>query len=91
MKIKVTREQFKLMIDNINIIKEKGLTIEINGTKIQKLVDENNKSFGDFYKVKIWLGVFPTDIIISASNSANAFVIAKKMFPNARVVSAKKN
>lgn len=39
--------------------------------------------------VKIWIGSSPSEIVIPAMNSANALYIARTMFPQARVISAK--
>lgn len=41
------------------------------------------------FSVEIWFGVQRTKIVLQASNSAHAIVIAKKIYPNARLVSAK--
>lgn len=42
------------------------------------------------FKVRMWIGSRPTEIVVGASTSATALVIARKMHPMARVVSAKK-
>ena len=41
------------------------------------------------YKVRIWIAYSPSDVFIWGMNSANALSIAKKIYPNARVISAK--
>ncbi|ESU19390.1 hypothetical protein FCR2A7T_20040 [Flavobacterium cauense R2A-7] len=61
----------------------------MNGTTFNKIV-ESKKSGGNLYKVKIWVGAIPSEIIVSAGNSATAILLAKKMFPNARVTSINK-
>lgn len=40
------------------------------------------------YKVRIWVGSSPTEVIVTAANSANALSIARRLYPNARVVNA---
>ncbi|KGO80354.1 hypothetical protein IP98_02520 [Flavobacterium cauense R2A-7] len=89
MKIKVTKEQFYLLLVNFNILGDKELAIQMNGTTFNKIV-ESKKSGGNLYKVKIWVGAIPSEIIVSAGNSATAILLAKKMFPNARVTSINK-
>lgn len=40
------------------------------------------------YKVRIWLGASPTEVQVTAMNSANALYIARKLYPMARVIGA---
>ncbi len=42
------------------------------------------------FKVRMWVGSRPTEIVVAASTSATALVIARKMYPMARVVAASK-
>jgi len=87
MRIKVTKEQFYLLLANFDILGNKKLALQLNGSTFNKIV-ENKKNGGNFYKVKIWVNSMPSEIILSAGNSANAILLAKKMFKNIRVVSA---
>lgn len=89
MKIKVTKEQFHLLLANYQIISDKGLAVVMNGSTFNKIV-ENKKTNGNYYRVKIWVGAIPSEIILSAGNSATAILLAKKMFPNVRVTSTTK-
>lgn len=89
MRIKVTKEQFYLLLTNFNILGDKELAIQMNGPTFNKIV-ETKKSGGNLYKVKIWVGAIPSEIIVSAGNSATAILLAKKMFPNVRVTSINK-
>jgi hypothetical protein len=41
------------------------------------------------FKVKIWVGSSPSEVIVPAANSANALRIAKNLYPMARVISAR--
>lgn len=41
------------------------------------------------FKVKMWIGSNPTEVTIQAMNSANALSIARKLYPMARVISAR--
>ena len=40
------------------------------------------------FKVQIWFGRQKTDLIVTASNNAHAITIARKVYPNGRVISA---
>lgn len=40
------------------------------------------------YRVKMWVGANPTEVVVTAQNSANAMQIARKLYPMARVISA---
>lgn len=41
------------------------------------------------FNVEILFGVQRTKLVLQASNSAHAIVIAKKIYPNAKLVSAR--
>ena len=41
------------------------------------------------YKVELWFGVHKTNIVLTAGNVSHAIVIAKRIYPNAKVVTAK--
>lgn len=41
------------------------------------------------YSVEVWFGVHKTNIVLTAGNVSHAIVIAKRIYPNAKVVSAK--
>lgn len=89
MRIKVTKEQFDLLLANFYILGDKELAIQMNGTVFNKII-ESKKTNGNFYRVKIWVGAIPSEIILSAGNSATAILLAKKMFPNVKVTSTTK-
>ena len=40
------------------------------------------------FKVEIWFGVHKTSLVLTAGNSSHAIVIAKRVYPNGRVISA---
>ncbi len=88
MRIKVTKKQFLLLLINYEIISDKGLAVVMNGSTLNKIA-ENKKNVGEkSFKVKIWFGAIPSEIIISTTNSATALMLARKMFPNSKVISA---
>lgn len=89
MRIKVTKEQFNLLLANFYILGDKELAIQMNGSAFNKII-ESKKTNGNFYRIKIWVGAIPSEIILSAGNSATAILLAKKMFPNVRVISTTK-
>jgi len=41
------------------------------------------------FRVKLWVGSSPTQVVVTAANSANALSIARKLYPTARVISAR--
>ena len=41
------------------------------------------------YRVKMWIDANPTEVVVTAQNSANALSVARKMFPMAKVIKAK--
>lgn len=87
MRIKVTKEQFYLLLANFQILSDKKLALQMGGNTFNKII-ENKSLNGNFYKVKIWVGAIPSEIILSAGNSATAILLAKKMFPSLRIISA---
>ena len=89
MRIKVTKKQFELLLVNFNILGDKELAIQMNGSTFNKIIESKGLN-GNFYKVKIWVGAIPSEIILSAGNSATAILLAKKMFPNIRIINASK-
>ena len=91
MRIKVTNEQFHLLLANYQIIGDKGLAMVMNGSTLNKIAENKKNDGGKSFKVKIWFGAIPSEIIISTTNSATALTLARKMFPNAKVVSTSGN
>ena len=41
------------------------------------------------YKVRALFNSKPTEIVIKATSSSNALIIAKKMYPNGKILNAK--
>lgn len=41
------------------------------------------------YKVEVWFSGQKTDLVLTAANSAHAMTLAKKVYPNSRVVAAR--
>lgn len=40
------------------------------------------------FRVKMWVGSSPTEVTVTAANSANALSIARKLYPMARIYGA---
>ncbi len=41
------------------------------------------------FKVKMWVGANPTEVIVTAKNSANAMQVARNLYPLAKIIKAK--
>lgn len=41
------------------------------------------------YKVRIWVGSSPSEVVVAAANSANALRIARTLYPSARIINAR--
>ena len=88
MRVKVTQRQFELLLDNLDWIS--GASIVMKGKTFRKIIphgyplNEQQKMF----KVVLWFGANNTIHIVYAHNSAEAMVLARKMFPKANVFHA---
>jgi len=89
MKIRVTKRQFKILLDNLHLIGEKGVQLTMSGKAFKKIIpDIYPMNEQRMFKVSLWFGAFNTITLVYAHNSSNAMTIAGKMFPKARVYSA---
>jgi len=89
MKIKVTKRQFKILLDNLHLVGEKGIQLTMSGKAFKSIMpDIYPLNEGKMFKVSLWFGAFNTITLVYAHNGANAMTIAGKMFPKARVYSA---
>ena len=82
--IKITSNQFRVLLNNFSVLKEKGLAFEMTSKTLNKVLKKIK-----LFKVKMWLGGIPTQIVVNASNSAQALVLARKMYSTAKIISAK--
>lgn len=82
--IKISSNQFRLLLNNFSVLEEKGLAFEMQSKTLNKILKKIK-----LFTVKMWLGAIPTQIVINADNSAQALVIARKMYPTAKIISAK--
>ena len=42
------------------------------------------------FKIRMYVGTRPTEVIVASFSSASALALAKKLYPMARVIAAKK-
>ncbi|MDB4225877.1 hypothetical protein N8Z48_02085 [Algibacter sp.] len=85
MKIKVTKRQFKILLDKFHLIGDRGLELTMSG-KLAKLITLNevlNES--RMYKVHLFIDALSTHIIIPSPNGAYARELVSKLYPNAQV------
>jgi hypothetical protein len=87
MKIKVNRRQLDLLLKNLHWLN--GLTLTMNGETFKTVVAGSSLvNEGRMFMVDLWFGANNTKHIVFAHNSAEAMVLAGKMFPKANVFHA---
>lgn len=89
MRIKVTKDQFNLLLTNFYILSDKKLALQMGGNTFNKIVETKSR-YGVLFRVKLLFGSQHIEVDIVAPNSASAMVVIKKMFPNSRVVGISK-
>lgn len=90
MKIKVTKKQFKILLDNFHLIGERGLELTMSGKTFKKIFPyEIIMNEQKLYKVRIWVGGYPTKVLVFSDGGGSARMIASKLYPKARVFDAK--
>lgn len=89
MRIKVTKEQFYLLLANFDILGNKKLALQMNGNVYNRIV-ENKRRFGELFSVKLLFDSQYVEIDLVTSNSASAMTIIRKMYPNCRIIGIKK-
>lgn len=83
MRILINSEQLKLIIDGFTIVEGHGLV-----QNEKNLIQEGGTPE---YLVSIWISSYPAEIRVGTNmGSGGAMAICKKLFPNARIISAKK-
>ena len=89
MKIRVTKRQFNILLDNFHLIGNRGLELQMSGKLVKMLVPETylvNEQ--KLFKVDILIGAYPNKVIVYSDNGASARVVAGKLFPKVRIFSA---
>jgi hypothetical protein len=89
MRVKVTQKQFELLLNNFHLIGDRGLELTMSG-KLAKMLTPETYIVNEqkLFKVDIWIGAYPTKVIIYSDNSASARVVAGKLYPKAKIFSA---
>ena len=83
MRILINSEQLKLIIDGFTIVEGHGLVQNEKNLILEGGAPE--------YLVSLWISSYPAEIRIGTNmGSGGAMAIARKLFPNARIISAKK-
>jgi len=83
MRVKVTKRQFTILIDNFNLIGNRGLYLKMTGKTAKEVIDEsfNYKS----YLVRFSMNGYKSAIEVNASNITRAKQIASKLLPSAKI------
>lgn len=90
MKIKVTKRQFKILLDNMDLIGDRGLQLTMSGKTFKKIFPyEIIINEQKLYKVRVWVGGYPTNVLVFSDGGASARMIASKLYPKATVFDAK--
>lgn len=86
MKIKVTKRQFEILLNNFHLIGNKGLELSMSGKLAKMLTPELNQiNEQKAFKVDIWIGGFPSKVIVYSDSSGAARLIVGKLFPKATI------
>jgi hypothetical protein len=67
MRIKVTKEQFHLLLANYQIISDKGLAMVMNGSTINKIAENKKSGLENHSRLKN--GLFPNIRIVNISKT----------------------
>jgi len=82
MRILINPDQLKLLTDRFTIVEDHGLIENEENLVLEGGAPE--------YLVSLWISSYPAEIRIGTNmGSGGAMAIARKLFPNARVFSAK--
>lgn len=83
MLVKVTKRQFILLIDNFNLISNRGLYLKMNGKAGKEAIYENNNCKS--YLVRFSMIGYKRTIEVNASNITHARQIASKLLPSTKI------
>jgi hypothetical protein len=89
MKIRISKRQFRLLLDQFHLIGDRGLNITMSG-KSAKALSENEQVLIENrqYKVHFWIGGLSSYVVIPSPTGAYAMDIVSKLYPKAQVYSA---
>lgn len=87
MRYRVTQRQFNILIDNFNLIGDKGLQLKMTGKTAKEFIDEASGD-GKSYIVNFSLNGFKSKIKIFSGNNYQARKLAKEILPGAKIFNA---
>jgi len=83
MRYRVTQRQFNILIDNFNLIGDRGLYLKMSGKAAKEVIDENTNDKS--YMVKFSMNGYRSKIKVYASNITRARQVASKLLPIAKI------
>lgn len=87
MRYKVTKRQFNILLDNFNLIGDRGLYLNMSGKTAKEVIDEYSYE-GKSYIVNFSLHGYKSKIKVFSTNNARARKIAKELLPKAKIFNA---
>jgi len=87
MRYKVTKRQFNILIDNFNLIGNRGLYLKMTGKTAKEVIDEHSNE-GKSYIVNFSLNGFRSKIKVYSTNNSRARKLASELLPNAKIFNA---
>jgi hypothetical protein len=87
MKVRVSKRQFNILIDNLKLIGEKGLYLKMRGKTAKGIIDEHTNE-AKSYIVNFSLNGYKSKIKIFSNNNSRARKLAGEILPNARIFNA---
>lgn len=88
MKVRVSKRQFNLLIDNLKLIGKKGLYLKMRGRTAKEIIDEHSNE-GKSYIVNFSLNGYRSKIKVFSINNFRARKLASELMPNAKIFNAK--
>ena len=88
MRYRVSQRQFNILIDNFNLIGDRGMCLSMKGKTAKEVIDEHS-SEGKSYIVNFSLNGYKSKIKVFSSNISRARKIASEILPNAKIFNAK--
>ena len=87
MKVKVTKRQFNILINNFKLIGDRGLFLNMSGKTAKEVIDEHSNE-GKSYIVNFSLNGFRSKIKVYSTNNSRARKLASELLPNAKIFNA---
>ena len=87
MRIKVTKQQLELLVNNFHWIGDRGLGLQMTGKTAKEFIDEHSNE-GKSYIVNFSLNGYRSKIKVFSTNNSRARKIATELLPNAKIFNA---